>query len=304
MQKAVSLRRRKGIRKLKSDRILTFVLGAILLIIAVVTLYPFFDTLMTSISPTVDLIRNAKKIIRFPSRLEWSNYIYVLKGTQTLTSLKITLSRTLIGTVCCLLITALTAYPLSRSNLPGGKVIMALFLFSMIFQAGMIPTFLAVKQYKLINTFWALILPEMLSVYNMIIMRTFFTSLPLELMDAAAIDGCSEMKTLVRIVLPLSTPVLASIGLFYAVWHWNSWFDAILYINKRELWPMQTMLREILLSSSLHELEQGNILDGATPPATTVQAAAIMVSVIPIACVYPFLQKYFVKGIMIGSVKG
>ena len=181
---------------------------------------------------------------------------------------------------------------------------MALFLFSMIFQAGMIPTFLAVKQYKLINTFWALILPEMLSVYNMIIMRTFFTSLPLELMDAAAIDGCSEMKTLVRIVLPLSTPVLASIGLFYAVWHWNSWFDAILYINKRELWPMQTMLREILLSSSLHELEQGNILDGATPPATTVQAAAIMVSVIPIACVYPFLQKYFVKGIMIGSVKG
>ena len=168
----------------------------------------------------------------------------------------------------------------------------------------MIPTFLAVRQYRLLDTFWALLLPEILSVYNMIIMRTFFSSLPNELMEAAAIDGCSEMGILLRIVLPLSAPVLASIGLFYAVWHWNSWFDAVLYITDRQLWPMQTLLREILLSSSLSELEQGGILEGAMPPATTVQAAAIMISVIPIACVYPFLQKHFVKGMMIGSVKG
>ena len=206
--------------------------------------------------------------------------------------------------VLCLTITALTAYPLSKKDLPAGKAIMGAFLFTMVFQAGMIPTFLAVRQYRLLDTFWALLLPEILSVYNMIIMRTFFSSLPNELMEAAAIDGCSEMGILLRIVLPLSAPVLASIGLFYAVWHWNSWFDAVLYITDRQLWPMQTLLREILLSSSLSELEQGSILEGAMPPATTVQAAAIMISVIPIACVYPFLQKHFVKGMMIGSVKG
>ena len=293
-----------AVRKLKSDRIFIIVDVLILLCIAIVTLYPFLDTLLSSLSPTVDLMRNAKKIIRIPSYVDWSNYVYVLKGAQTLTSIKVTVSRTLIGTVLCLAITALTAYPLSKHDLPGGKVIMGAFLFTMVFQAGMIPTFLAIKQYKLIDTFWALLLPEMLSVYNMIIMRTFFSSLPNELMEAASIDGCSELGILVRIVLPLSMPVLASIGLFYAVWHWNSWFDAVLYITNRKLWPLQTLLREILLSSSLSELEQGSLLDGATPPATPVQAAAIMVSVIPIACVYPFLQKHFVKGMMIGSVKG
>ena len=219
-------------------------------------------------------------------------------------SIKVTVSRTIVGTLLSLLLTALTAYPLSKRDLPGGQVIMAMFLFTMIFQAGMIPTFLAIKDYGLLDTFWALIIPEALSVYNMIIMRTFFQGIPSELIEAAAIDGCSEMKTLWKIVLPLSTPVLASIGLFYAVWHWNAWFDAVLYITKRKLWPMQTLLREILLSSSIADLEQGGALAEAMPPTSTVQAAAIMVSVIPIACVYPFLQKYFVKGIMIGSVKG
>lgn len=300
----VSSRSSKAVRQLKSDKIFTAIDVIILFLIAVITLYPFLDTLFTSLSPTVDLMRNAKKIIRIPSYIDWNNYVYVLQGAQTLTSIKITVSRTLIGTVLCLVITALTAYPLSKKDLPGGKAIMGLFLFTMVFQAGMIPTFLAVRQYKLLDTFWALLLPEMLSVYNMIIMRTFFSSLPNELMEAASIDGCSEMGILVRIVLPLSTAVLASIGLFYAVWHWNSWFDAVLYITNRQLWPLQTLLREILLSSSLSELEQGSILEGSMPPATTVQAAAIMVSVIPIACVYPFLQKHFVKGIMIGSVKG
>ena len=305
MQKnKVSIRPSKAVRRLKSDRIFTAIDVALLFLIAVVTLYPFLDTFLTSLSPTVDLMRNAKKIIRIPSYIDWNNYAYVLQGAQTLTSIKITVSRTLIGTVLCLAITALTAYPLSKKDLPAGKAVMGAFLFTMVFQAGMIPTFLAVRQYKLLDTFWALLLPEMLSVYNMIIMRTFFSSLPNELMEAAAIDGCSEMGILVRIVLPLSTPVLASIGLFYAVWHWNSWFDAVLYITDRGLWPMQTLLREILLSSSLSELEQGSILEGAMPPATTVQAAAIMISVIPIACVYPFLQKHFVKGMMIGSVKG
>ena len=138
----------------------------------------------------------------------------------------------------------------------------------------------------------------------MIIMRTFFRSIPEELEEAARIDGCSEMKILLKIVLPLSMPVLASIGLFYAVWHWNAFFDAVLYITDRKLWPLQTLLREILLSTSISELQQGNLLADSMPPSTAVIAASIMISTIPIVCVYPFLQKHFVKGVMVGSVKG
>lgn len=304
MKTALFGKQRRTIKHLRSDRAFSIVNTILLLLIAIVTLWPIFDTFMTSISPLGDLMRNAKKLVRIPSYVELSHYEYVLRGAQTLTSIKVTLSRTIIGTCLCLVITALTAYPLSKSNLPGRNPLMAMFMFTMIFQAGMIPTFLAVKDYGLIDTFWALIIPEMLNVYYMIIMRTFFSSLPQELLEAAEIDGCSEIKILLKVVLPLSTPVLASIGLFYAVWHWNTWFDAVLYVTDRKLWPMQTMLREILLSNSVSELEQSNILEGSTPPATTVQAATIMVSVIPIACVYPFLQKHFVKGMMIGSVKG
>ena len=300
----VRLTKKRTIKHLKSDRLFSIINVSLLFVIAVVTLWPFFDTLMTSISPTSDLMTNAKKIIRIPTYIDLSHFEYVLRNNQTIISFRVTISRTIIGTLCCLVITALTAYPLSKHKLPGRNALMAMFFFTMIFQAGMIPTFLAVKDYKLLDTFWALIVPEMLNVYYMIIMRTFFTSLPGELLEAAEIDGCSELKILTSVVLPLSTPVLASIGLFYAVWHWNTWFDSVLYITDRQLWPMQTLLREILLSSSVSELMQASILEGSTPPATSVQAATVMVNVIPIACVYPFLQKHFVKGMMIGSVKG
>ena len=174
----------------------------------------------------------------------------------------------------------------------------------MIFNGGMIPTFLVVQSYNIVDTFWALILPEALSIYNMIIMRTFFRSIPEELEEAAHIDGCSDIRVLTGVVMPLSLPVMASIGLFYAVWHWNAFFDAVLYINSRGLWPLQTLLREILLSTSISELQQGNLLADTMPPSTAVIAASIMISITPIACVYPFLQKHFVKGVMIGSIKG
>ena len=140
-------------------------------------------------------------------------------------------------------------------------------------------------------------------VYNMIIMRTFFEGIPEDLEEAARIDGCSEWKALAKIILPISKPVLASVSLFYAVWHWNSFFDVVLYITERKLWPLQTLLREIVLTMSMAELN-ANMADVATPPSSSVIAATVMVSVIPILLVYPFLQKYFVKGVMIGAVKG
>ena len=142
-----------------------------------------------------------------------------------------------------------------------------------------------------------------MNVYNMIIMRTFFEGIPEDLEEAARIDGCSEWKVLAKIILPISKPVLASVSLFYAVWHWNSFFDVVLYITERKLWPLQTLLREIVLTMSMAELN-ANMADVATPPSSSVIAATVMVSVIPILLVYPFLQKYFVKGVMIGAVKG
>ena len=180
---------------------------------------------------------------------------------------------------------------------------MMIFFFTMIFKGGMVPTYLIVKAYRLTDTFWALIIPGMLNVYNMIIMRTFFEGLPTELEEAAVIDGCSNWGVLGRIVLPISKPVLASISLFYAVWHWNSFFDVVLYISKRTLWPLQTLLRETVLTMSLSELN-AQIADANVPPSTPVVAATVMISTIPILVVYPFLQKYFVKGVMIGAVKG
>lgn len=202
-----------------------------------------------------------------------------------------------------MIITVLTAYPLSKKFLPGRSVFMQIFFFTMIFSGGMIPTYLVVKMFGLVDTIWALIIPSLLNVYNMIIMRTFFEGIPEELEDAAKIDGCSEWKTLLKIVLPVSKPALASIGLFYAVWHWNSFFDVVLYITKRELWPLQTLLREVVLTMSMAELN-ASMADLATPPSSSVIAATVMVSTIPILVVYPFLQKYFVKGVMIGAVKG
>ena len=173
----------------------------------------------------------------------------------------------------------------------------------MIFSGGMIPTYLVVKSYHLTNTIWALIVPGLLNVYNMIIMRTFFEGIPEDLEEAARIDGCSEWKALIKIILPVSKPALASVGLFYAVWHWNSFFDVVLYITKRELWPLQTLLREIVLTMSMAELN-ASLADVATPPSSAVIAATVIVSILPILLVYPFLQKHFVKGVMIGAVKG
>lgn len=296
---------RNKIRTRRGDRIFAVINYTILVLVAFVTLFPFLDVVFTSITPTEEIVLNAKKIIAAPQHPTFSHYRYIFSGNrQMINSMIITVIRTSVGTLLSLVITALTAYPLSKRYLPGVNGIMKVFFFTMIFYGGMIPTFLVVKSYRMVDTIWALIVPEMLSVYNMIIMRTFFRSIPDELEEAARIDGCSDVKTLVKIVLPLSMPVLASIGLFYAVWHWNAFFDAVLYITDRNLWPLQTLLREILLSTSISELQQGNLLADSMPPSSAVIAASIMISTVPIVCVYPFLQKHFVKGVMVGSVKG
>lgn len=285
------------------DSIFTILIYVILIIIGLITLFPFLDVVFNSLTTSKELVENAKSVIAIPKNPTLENYKYVLSGNSIFRAYGVTIFRTVVGTILNMTITVMTAYPLSKKFLPGRGVLMQVFFFTMIFSGGMIPTYLVVKTFKLTDTIWALIVPSLLNVYNMIIMRTSFEGIPEELEDAAKIDGCSEWTTLIRIVLPVSKPTLASISLFYAVWHWNAFFDVVLYITDRKLWPLQTLLREVVLTMSMAELN-AQLADVATPPSSSVIAATVMVSTLPILVVYPFLQKYFVKGVMVGAVKG
>ena len=296
-------RSRQKVRQSKVDCIVTILIYIILVIIGLMTLFPFMDVVFNSLTSSKELVENAKAVIAIPKHPTLENYKYVLSGNSIFRAYGVTVFRTVVGTLLNLVITVMTSYPLSKKFLPGRNVLMQIFFFTMIFSGGMIPTYLVVKTFKLSNTIWALIIPSLLNVYNMIIMRTFFEGISEELEDAARIDGCSEWKTLLKIVLPVSKPTLASIALFYAVWHWNSFFDVVLYITDRKLWPLQTLLREVVLTMSMAELN-AQMADVAAPPSSSVIAATVMVSTVPILAVYPFLQKYFVKGVMVGAVKG
>ncbi len=297
------LRHKNRVRQSLGDSIFTVVIYILLVIAAFITLFPFLDVVFDSLTSSKELVENAKEIIAIPKRPTLDNYRYVLSGNSIFKAYGVTIFRTVVGTAFNMFITILTAYPLSKKFLPGRSALMQIFFFTMIFSGGMIPTYLVVKNFKLPNTIWALIIPSLLNIYNMIIMRTSFEGVPEELEDSARIDGCSEWKTLFMIVLPISKPTIASISLFYAVWHWNSFFDVVLYITDRKFWPLQTLLREVVLTMRIAELN-ANLADVPTPPSAPVIAATVMVSTVPILVVYPFLQKYFVKGVMVGAVKG
>ncbi|GHU84197.1 putative ABC transporter permease protein YtcP [Clostridia bacterium] len=271
------------------------------------TLIPILSVILMSLTPVTDLARiSSPSLLLIPSYLTLNNYVWLFRGsTRLLDAYGITIARLISGTALCLLLTVITAYPLSKKYLPGRDKIMMLFFFTMLFSGGMIPTYLVVNTLGLTDTFLALILPCALSVYNMILMRTYFQGLPEELDESARIDGASDMTILFRIILPVSAPALASIGLFYAVMHWNSFMDAVLYIRPRELWPLQLLMREILSTNSAQELSLGGLVEDPLRPSTTlIINVVIVVSALPIMCVYPFIQKYFVKGLMVGAIKG
>ena len=174
----------------------------------------------------------------------------------------------------------------------------------MWFSGGMIPTFLLIKSLGLMNNFWVFVLPMTVSAYNLIILRNFFMQIPESLEEAAKLDGANDLVIYLRVYLPLSTASLATIALFYAIGHWNSWFDALLYINDQKLWPMQYILRQLISSTSVSDISTAAAVSDKTPAAETVKMATIVVSTVPILCIYPFLQRYFVKGVLVGSVKG
>ena len=275
-------------------------------IIACIMLFPLIYVVSASISDPMSV--TSGKMLLFPVDLTLENYKEVFKNDNIMRGYRNSLAIMTLGTAVNLVMTILAAFPMSRKDLWGRGVMMKLMTFCMFFGGGLIPTYLMVsKTLGLMNNWLALILPGAISVYNMIIMRTFFmTSIPYELHEAADIDGCTPFGTLIKIILPLSGPIIAVLGLYYAVGHWNSYFSALLYINQEDIQPLQLYLRKVLTANNAQSLmEMGaDEMARAAMRAETIKYSVIVVSSIPMLILYPFVQKFFVKGVMIGAVKG
>ena len=293
-----------SVRKLTKKKItlgvaLNYILIALL---TFVCLYPFLNVLAYSFSGYNAVL--AKEVTFYPIGFTLDAYKQILGRTTIWTAMKTTVIVTLLGTALSLLLTTFAAYALSISDLPGRKVLTGMILFTMYFGGGMIPTFLVVKNVGLYDILGALFIPQAVSVFNFIVMRTFFRELPESLQDAARIDGASYMQVLVKIILPLSLPIIATIGLFYAVGYWNSYFEALIYIQDVDKYTLQLRLRSLLFGNELTSANSADNVVGAMVLPQSLKMAIVTVSTVPILIVYPWLQKYFVKGVMLGSVKG
>lgn len=275
----------------------------ILTLFALVTVLPFIYIIAASFATEAEITRRA--VFLFPREISFSAYTYIFSSQTIFRSIGVSVFITIFGTLTNLAFTLSMAYALSRKTLVGRRLVMNLVIFSMLFSGGMIPTYLVVKGLGLINSYLSVILPGAISAFNLIIVKNFFQQLPPGLEESARIDGCTELGVLWRIVIPLSKPVIATFGLFYAVGHWNNFFSALLYLNDHKKWPLQIVLREIVLLSQLAVGDISNLDPNfVQPPEQSVKMAVIVVGTVPILLVYPFLQKHFVKGMLLGSVKG
>ena len=265
-------------------------------------LIPFLVILSTSFISEAEYARRGYVI--FPELIDFGAYeILFGRSRVILNAYGVTVFRVVVGTALNLVFTVSMAYVLAQKDLPGRIPLTIFVFFTMIFNGGLIARFLVVDALALRNTVWSMIFPGLISAWNLFIMRNFFMSLPAELSEAAVVDGASPLLILIRIILPLSMPVIATIGLFYAVYHWNAWFDAAIYIDRSDLRPLQIILRGLLQSTTLEGMEQISFVDKA-PPAASLRSALIVISTLPMLFVYPFVQRYFVKGILVGGVKG
>ncbi|MBR0216574.1 MAG: carbohydrate ABC transporter permease, partial [Clostridia bacterium] len=257
----------------------------------------------TSISHGLEVMKGGITLI--PRNLTLQTYTTLVRG-ELFMYMKNTVVYTVVGTLVNLMMSCLCAYPLARRTFSGRKFFTAMVTVTLFFSGGMIPMYLTVRSFGMMDTMWALILPGAISTYNMIIIRTAFQSIPESLIESAQLDGANDVIVLFRIVIPLSKATLATMLLFYSVTHWNSYFDAMLYLNKKELYPLQIMLRNMLIGGLFNEETAiaGASADSVAVTDATLRSAAIIVTTLPILIVYPFVQRYFVKGVMIGSVKG
>jgi len=267
-----------------------------MLVLVGIMMYPLVYVFSASISNNALVASGA--VLLFPKDITWIAYEQLVKRSELWISYWNTIRYAFVSMVLTLAATSAMAYPLAKRWLPGRRLILMLAAFTLLFSGGMIPTFLVVQNLGMLNTIWAIVLPTLISTWHLFIMRTFFEALPAELEDAAAIDGCGSMQILIRIVVPLSLPVFATISLFTVVNQWNAFFNALIYLSDRNMYPLQIMLRNILIAG---QNVQG---EGDMTHLETLKYAMIIIGTLPILCVYPFVQKYFVQGTMIGGIKG
>ena len=293
-------------KKITQDKVVYFINYVLLALLLVIDLYPIIYIISCSFSSGSALMAGRVRLL--PIEFTFDSYKAVFKYQSIWSGYKNSVIYTIVGTLISIVFTLFAAYPLSRDDFRGQKLFTGLFLFTMMFSGGLIPTYLLVRNLKLIDTMWAIVLPGAVSAYNMIVARTFFKqTIPKELMEAAEMDGCSDFKFFSRIVIPLSTPIVAVLCLWVAVFLWNSYFNPMIYINSEDKYPLQLVLRRILLMS------QVNLNSSSVDPqviaknqylSEMLKYGTIIISTLPLMVIYPFVQKYFVKGVMIGSVKG
>lgn len=297
------------IHETRFDRAFNAINTALVLLITFVILLPLLNVVACSFSEPDAIMTNS--VFIWPVGLNTAAYARLFKLQDIWMGYANSLFYAIVGTAFNLLVTVMCAYPLSCKDMMGHKLFLGIFTFTMFFSGGTIPTYLVVRSCRLINTRWALIIPGIMSVYNMILARTYFmTSIPAELREAARIDGANEAKVLVRIVLPLSMPILAVLAMYYAVGHWNSYMSGLIYLTDKTKYPLQLIIRDYLLSDALlDELTSGGnvtseYLAKAMGEREVLKYAIIIVSTLPMLILYPFVQKHFMKGVMVGSIKG
>lgn len=272
----------------------------LLLCVAFVMFYPMFYVFIVSISSAQYI--NQGLVSFLPKGINFEAYARVFNNPDIWVSYKNTILYTVVGTTINVLVTAMCAYPLSRKEFYGRGFFTVIITLTMFISGGMIPLYLVINNVGIMNTMWAVILPSAISTYNMIVMRTSFSSIPESLTESAYLDGANDIQILAKIILPLSKAIMATMVLYYAVGHWNSYFPAMLYLNSKEKYPVQVIMRDIVIGSDMSEA--GDVTGLANVSVTNYRYAVIIISIIPILLVYPFLQKYFTKGVMVGAVKG
>ncbi|MCG8499536.1 MAG: carbohydrate ABC transporter permease [Firmicutes bacterium] len=294
----------KDSNKVKEISPFNLVLYSLSAVVLVIILYPIYFVVIASFSDSAAVASG--QVWLWPKGFTLDGYNELLKHKDVWIGYRNTIMYTVTGTVIGLFVNLTAAYALSRKDLVGRKFLMLLFVFTMFFNGGLIPTFLTVKQFGLYNTFLVMVLPFSVSVYNIIVARTFFQNvIPSDLWDQARIDGCGNIRYFIQIVLPLSKAIISVLGLWIAVGMWNSYFNALIYLKNSELHPLQLVLRNILITNNMQTaLGSGEAAQVALRLANLMRYSVIVVSILPIMCVYPFIQKYFNKGVMIGAVKG
>lgn len=297
----------RKVRRSGSEQVLQVIIYAIIIGICLIILLPCINVLALSFNDGTDAAKGG--VYFWPRLFTLDNYREVFKDGSIMKGYAYTIARVSIGTALSLLVTSLAAYSLKEKRLPGGKLITMLITFTMLFGGGMIPTYIQFKNLNLLNSFWVYVIPGMVSVTYLLMMRTFFEGVPLELEESAQLDGCGCFGIYTRIMLPLSKPVIAVVGLYTAVNHWNDWFSGAFYMTSSDKWPVQTVMQQMLSRAMSAQKEISSVAQAIAQNANTVttdslKMAAVVITTVPILCVYPFVQKYFAQGAMIGAVKG